>query len=245
MKRRRRWLGCILTIVVFGVTGGILIQTGVLRFNHPSPVEYPVRGVDVSHYQGVIQWDVLAGQGIQFAFIKATEGSSFIDSRFVYNLEEAARTDLYVGAYHFFSFDSSGESQGRHFIQTVVRNEDMLPPVVDIEFYGDKGKDPPDRETTQRELSVLLERLEAAYGKKPILYATMAAYERYLKDAYERYPIWIRNVFWKPALPDRQWTFWQYSDKARLAGYTGEEQYIDMNVYCGDVTQFRGEFGVK
>ena len=52
-----------------------LFYNGVVLFNNPSNMEFPVRGVDVSSYQGTIDWNVLASQNIQFAFIKATEGN--------------------------------------------------------------------------------------------------------------------------------------------------------------------------
>ena len=78
-------------------------------------------------------------------------------------------------------------------------------------------------------MDILLDRLEEAYGTKPVLYATGRAYDLYLKDAYEEHPIWIRNILTKPELPDgRNWTFWQYADRARLDGYRGEERFIDL-----------------
>ena len=73
-------------------------------------------------------------------FIKATEGSSFVDEHFAYNYAEARKTDLAVGAYHFFSYDSPGAAQAENFINTVAPHAGMLPPVIDVEFYGDKEK---------------------------------------------------------------------------------------------------------
>ena len=80
----------------------LLYFYGVVLLNNPSREVYPVRGVDVSAHQGVIDWEVLSEQGIEFAFIKATEGATFADERFAYNYAEAARCGLRVGAYHFF-----------------------------------------------------------------------------------------------------------------------------------------------
>ncbi|MBR4257050.1 MAG: lysozyme, partial [Clostridia bacterium] len=81
-----------------------LFYFGVLHINNPSKSIYPVRGVDVSHYQGDVDWETLSKQGISFAFIKATEGSSYVDLTFEKNYVEANKTVLRVGAYHFFSF---------------------------------------------------------------------------------------------------------------------------------------------
>ena len=63
-------------LLVGGLIGFVLVWNGIIQLNHPSQESYPVRGVDVSSYQGEIDWQVLSRQGIQFAFIKATEGSS-------------------------------------------------------------------------------------------------------------------------------------------------------------------------
>lgn len=206
---------------------------GVILLNNPSKAHYPVRGVDVSHYQGTIDWQVLSGQGIQFAYIKATEGSSHTDGKFLENWEAAQNTDLQIGAYHFFSFDSPGESQLDHFIQVVEADFQMLPPVVDFEFYGDKKVNPPDAPSAREQLSTLLEGLEAHYGMRPVLYATEEAWEIYLKGWFDEYPLWIRNVTGKPDTGEQKWLFWQYTNRARLEGYEGEEQYIDMNVFAG------------
>lgn len=127
-------------LVVMSIAG--LLYNGTIWFNNPSNEEYPVRGIDVSAYQGDIDWELLSQQEIDFTFIKATEGSDFQDKLFAYNLENAMKTELQVGAYHFFSYDSQGETQAYNFINTVPKLEGMLPPVIDIEFYGDKEEKP-------------------------------------------------------------------------------------------------------
>ena len=239
MKKRRRLLVGLCAAGAAGITGVLLFYFGILQLNNPSGKTYPVRGVDVSSYQGDIDWPVLAQQDIQFAFIKATEGSSFTDPCFAENFPQAQAAGLRVGAYHFFSFDSAGETRAEHFIRTVPRTEDGLPPAVDVEFYGDKADHPPERETVQRELDQMLSRLEEHYGVRPVLYATKAAYDRYLAEDYADYPLWIRSIAGQPALSaGRAWTFWQYTSRMRLPGYTGREPYIDMNVFAGSQEAF-------
>ena len=241
MKKRRRLGLAIGGFLGFGlVLVAVFFSEGILRFHYPSRSRYPVRGVDVSAHQGDIDWSVLAGQDVQFAYIKATEGSGFTDRMFADNWEGARRSGLRVGAYHFFSFDSGGDTQADRFIGTVPKEKDSLPPAVDVEFYGEKAKNPPHQADVRRELDILLDRLEEAYGTKPVLYATGRAYDLYLKDAYEEHPIWIRNILTKPELPDgRNWTFWQYADRARLDGYRGEERFIDLNVFAGSEEEFQ------
>lgn len=217
----------------------ILVWNGVILLNGFSAERYAVKGIDVSSYQGEIDWETLASENISFVFIKATEGSSFADECFGYNFEEAQKTNLAVGAYHFFSYDSEGGTQAENFIKTVQPFEGMLPPVIDLEFYGDKEKNPPDREYVDVQLNEMLDALEEYYGQKPIIYATEKSYELYLSGGYEEYDIWIRNVITKPKLSDgREWKFWQYTNRDRLSGYSGEEKYIDVNVFCGSAEEF-------
>ena len=81
--------------------------------------------------------------------------------------------------------------------------------------------------------------LEAYYHQKPIIYATEKTYALYLSDDYADYDIWIRNVLSKPELSDhRNWTFWQYTNRDRLAGYEGKEKYIDVNVFNGSAAEY-------
>lgn len=232
------------------IAGGILILLaatsaglafsvyyGYFHVNGLRAEKYPVHGVDVSHYQGEIEWDVLAAQDIQFAYIKATEGSSHVDECFAENYREARRTELRVGAYHFFSFDSPGVSQAEHFIRTVEAFDGMLPPVVDVEFYGNKAADPPAPEEVRPQLQAYLDAVEEAYGLRPVIYATYESWELYLENQFDGYPLWIRDIWNRPAT-SVDWTFWQYTNRGRLKGFSGEEPYVDLNVFNGTVEEF-------
>lgn len=225
-------------MVLCGIAA-LLLFHGVIWFQYPSKTIYPVRGVDVSAYQGEIDWETLAEEDIHFAFMKATEGSTFVDKRFSYNWKQAHKTDLRVGAYHFLSFDSPGTTQAEHYISVVSKQEDMLPPVVDLELYGKYGKAPPSQELTDKILGDFLVAVEEHYGLRPIIYATHKTYDLYLKDGYRNYDIWIRNLLFYPYLSDgRQWNFWQYSNRGRLKGYQGVERFIDLNVFHGTKEEF-------
>ncbi|MFE6994988.1 GH25 family lysozyme [Microbacterium sp. NPDC057659] len=235
MSRRTRRRLIVVTASV-AVTLGILstlIITGVLWPSRMLAAGYSVRGIDISAYQGEVDWDVLAAEDIEFAYIKATEGSSAVDSRFAANWAGATKTDLLIGAYHFVSFESSGEAQAAHIIETVPAGA-TLPIALDLEYYGDFFAHPPTRARVDAILGPLLMRLEEHYGSPPVIYATSQAYDRYLSGAYPDNPIWSRSLAIPPRLNDgRDWTIWQYSDHDRLDGYVGEEQYIDMNVFSG------------
>lgn len=235
---KRKILVLISAFAAFIFIIAVLLYNGIIWFNNPSSGKYPVRGVDVSHHQGMIDWEVLSQQGIDFAFIKATEGSSFRGSRFEYNWENARKTHLKVRAYHFYSFESSGVTQAQNFISVVPVEKDMLPPVIDFEFYGNVEKNPPEMEKALQILDDIISALEDHYGMRPIIYATPRAYKLYLEGAYEDYPIWIRDVFRKPDWLTRGWTFWQYLNRKVLKGYEGRERFIDMNVFNGTQADF-------
>lgn len=204
---------------------------GLLFWYEAAPETYEVFGVDVSSYQGEVDFAALRAQKVQFAFIKATEGSSMRDGRFAANWAGAAEAGVVAGAYHFFSYDSPGETQSDNFIGAVPVTEGALPPVVDIEFYGPYLKTPKAAEEVWPILDALLARLEAHYGQRPILYVTERSYSMYVRGRYADYPLWhsfpMVEPFWRP------WSFWQYSHHGKLGGYEGAEQYIDLNVFRG------------
>lgn len=229
-------------LLLIGCTLTILVYQGIILLNGLNIGSYPVRGVDVSSYQGNIDWSVLQEENIQFAFIKATEGSSYVDPKFSENYHNTLSSSLRIGYYHFFSFDSAGITQAENFIQNVPKTENMLPPVVDVEFYGDKEQNPPKSEDVVKELSIFIETLESYYDLKPIIYATDTSYNLYIKESFQEYDLWIRSVYTKPS-EDIPWTFWQYTNREKLDGYIGEETFIDMNVFSGSMETFE-KYGI-
>ncbi|SHM42465.1 lysozyme [Ruminococcus flavefaciens] len=239
------YMHTVLRNILCTLIGGSLMGTaaaGALFFSTAkvNKAKYPVFGVDVSNYQGDINWQELESQNVSFAFIKATEGSGHTDESVRRNLDRAAFTGIKVSAYHFFSFDSAGDTQADNFISSVSPDEIDLPPVIDIEYYADKRSNKPSKEETEKILCPLISRLEEHYGTKPIIYTTLPVYLRYIKGSFSDCPLWIRSVNCEPDLID--WKFWQYSDKGTLTGYDGEEEHIDLNVYNGSVEDFEKEF---
>lgn len=224
-------------VILFVIISVFLLYIGIIHINNPSMKRYPIRGVDVSHYQGEIDWDILSKEDISFAYIKATEGSSSKDERFDYNWKNAQRTGLRIGAYHFFSLDSSGTGQAENFCSTVDAVDNMLPPVVDVEPYGNySNPEQLEKEKMLAELGDFMDSVEAYYGKRPVIYTT-EEWLPVIQEEFDEYDIWIRNVYGKPDA-SINWTFWQYSNRHVLAGYSGTERYIDMNVFYGDEETF-------
>lgn len=240
MPRKSKFIlaGLILTAVCAAL--GVLLASGALIPTALWAGQHEVRGVDVSSYQGEIDWAVLAAQDIDFAYIKATEGSGHVDPCFSSNWAGASAAGLRAGAYHFLSFDSPGETQAANFIAAVTPSEGMLPPAVDLEFYGDYIRRPPSAELVRSILEPVLERLRAEYGVCPVVYATERSYALYLADGGYDCDLWIRSVRRAPALSGGvDWAFWQYTSRAVLPGYSGEERFIDLNVFRGTAGEFQ------
>ncbi len=236
--RRALLLVLVLALLAAGTLAFLRWRGFLLSSQQVNPKQWEVFGVDVSAYQGVVDWEILAGQEVDFAFIKATEGSGMQDAQFKANWAGALQAGVRPGAYHFFSYDSPGETQADNFIAQVPVTEGALPPVVDLEFYGQYLEQPAGREETLAILNPLLQRLEEHYGVKPILYVTYRSYYRYLAGGgYGDYPLWFSSPGVVP-VSTGGWDFWQYSHSARLDGYYGSESRIDLNVFRGT----RGEF---
>lgn len=199
-------------------------------------------GIDISHHNAGIVWDSLyvltdkRGKTIRdhhlakdirpvsFVFIKATEGVSMVDKDFKRNWQDAGRSGLRRGAYHFFRSSKDGEAQARLFIKTVgdLRFKD-LPPVLDIETIHRGGS----RKKLNEEALKWLRIIEEHYGKKPIVYAGASFAKDYLsKDITENYPVWIAH-YEKDQPAFEGWTWWQFTDKAVVKGVPG---LVDLSV---------------
>ena len=231
----------ILIIILILLVIFLLMINGYIIPTKLEAEKYEVRGVDVSEYQGEVDWDKIKEQGISFAFVKATEGSKGKDSYFNKNFQKLKNTDMLLGIYHFFSLESTGEEQAKNYIDTVgvTKNDDsLLIPIVDIEYYSDYKKEEPIKDWIKKELKVLLDKLESTYRVKPMIYTTMEFYNDYLDGEFLDYDIWIRNILTKPNLENRTWKFWQYTGRGRLEGYSGEEKFIDLNVFNGSKEEF-------
>ena len=194
---------------------------------------YEVHGIDVSHYQSAINWDTVAAQSIEFAFVKATEGLTHNDSLYCFNWDEMKRVGLKRGAYHFFRPRVSGEEQARNFCNWVEIATGDLPPVLDVEVLDDVSKD-----VLITGIQEWLDQVEIHFSIKPILYTNLKFYNKYLAGKFDDYPIWIARYNTKePRLAcGRDWQFWQYGNQGRIKGINGE---VDFNVFQGDLDDLK------
>jgi len=209
--------------------------SGYWRFNYPPPWRYPVRGIDVSHHQGAIDWDQVKSEEIDFVYMKATEGSDHKDREFPDNWQAASRIGVVKGAYHFFTFCSPGSEQAANFIATVPVEPNTLPPAIDFEFSGN-CKARPKKEAVVKEITVFIRAIEKRYGQSPIFYVTYDSYDAHIKGSFPAYHVWIRDIYAKPHVSDRlYWTFWQYANRGRVKGIKG---LVDLDVFNGNNEAF-------
>jgi lysozyme len=193
----------------------------------PAPEGDRLPGIDVSHWQGAVDWRRVADDGIVFAFIKATEGGDYTDPRFAANWAGAARAGVARGAYHFYRPQTDAAAQAQHFLRTVQLGAGDLPPVLDVEVTDGRSA-----AEIAAGVRTWLETVERATGRRPILY-TRAGFWNQVGGGLGAYPLWVAHYgVAEPAIPgdwDR-WTFWQHSDAGRVDGVSGD---VDLNWFAG------------
>lgn len=232
-------LGFLIVVVFSGVFYYFFIRPyayrwkpcyGMKGYGVCMPHGYKVHGIDISHYQGDINWKMLeqTRQGlfpVQFIFMKATEGGDYSDKRFVANFDSAKAHGFIRGAYHFYNPKTDVNKQADFFINSVKLEPGDLPPVLDIEK---KGKDIP---KLQADLKLWLRRIENHYGVKPIIYASYKFKNRYLNDSvFNSYPYWIAHYYVDSVYYKGDWKFWQHTDVGTLPGI---KEQVDLNVFNG------------
>lgn len=232
MKIRRQVLyagvGCALAVVLAAVVYYVSLPSAVV--GELSRVEFPIRGIDVSSHNGTIDFRAVKESGIDFVIIKATEGNGFKDPRFAYNVREARRAGLKVGAYHFFRFDADGVTQAINFMHSIRGRKLDLPAVVDLEEWTNPSAVPDD--TVASRLDGMLRHL-VENGYKVLIYTNKDGYDRFVEKRFGDYPLWLCS-FSRIDTPI-DWTIWQYSHCGIVDGVKGR---VDLNVFRGDSVQW-------
>ena len=219
------------TIAGLCLIGAASLWFGWWSLNSVRARAYPVWGLDVSHHQGRIDWRAVASEPrIRFAYVKATEGDDWSDNTFSANFRNAKNAGLAVGAYHFFSFCSDPFAQVAHFLKTAPPERDSLAPMVDVELGGACRAMGSDSEVRAR-LRRFLVLLEKSTGRRPVIYATNEAYDRFVKDYGLPNPLWLRDIWHEPAsVAGQEWQIWQFANRGHVKGVRG---YVDLNVLAG------------
>ena len=194
----------------------------------------PIHGIDVSKWQGKIDWASVRDAGTQFAFIKATEGGDHFDERFLENWVAAKQVGVPRGAYHFMFWCRSAEQQAAWFRQIVPADPGAMPAVLDVEWNNESKTCPgrPSREKALAMISTMLRAMERHTGKRPIIYTDINFHSDILEGELQDYPHWIRSTAAEPhtRYRDRRWTMWQYTTTGRVPGIRGN---VDRNAFYG------------
>jgi lysozyme len=200
---------------------------------------YPIQGIDVSKWQGEVDWQAIREAGTKFAYIKATEGGDHLDDKFALNWANAKSYGVPRGAYHFVYWCRPAEEQVNWFLQHIPNEPDALPPVLDVEWNGDSKTCPKKipRELALEKMRIMLTALERHTGKKPVIYTDITFHKDVLEGEFLDYPFWIRSVAAEPheRYENRRWAFWQWTTTGRVPGVRGD---VDRNVFAGSPDQW-------
>ncbi len=213
-----------------------------------------VPGIDVSYWDAGIDWPKVRAAGQRFVFAKATEGDFYQDPTLDDNWFGAKKAGLLRGAYHFFRCNVDAKKQAKYYIDYVrtLKDDGELPPVLDLESNDGQKK-----EKIIPAVKIWLDLVEAAFGKKPIIYSGFYFLQDFLSEAgggppswAKDYPLWLAqypNQYvegMQPSLPKGwyKWTIWQYSEKGIVNGF-GANVSVDMDLFngtLGDLYKFSG-----
>jgi lysozyme len=188
------------------------------------PEGFPSVGIDISHHQGSINWDTVRyymreEQLIHFIYMKATEGQQHVDREWLNNRQMSIETGIKHGAYHFFLNQVDPKAQAMHFLQNYRYRSQDLPPALDVENEAHFQVEP---------VRIWLETVEADLGVRPIIYTSLAMYQRYFQDDFHNYRFWIASYSRRPAIEDdSRIIHWQFSERGRFPGHHGN---FDLNV---------------
>ena len=174
----------------------------------PSISDY--QGIDVSKQQGKIDWKIVAAdKKIQFVYIKATEGATYVDKSYAYNIREARKNGLKVGSYHYLRNTSAIRDQFQNFKNTAKKGLQDLIPMVDVEEHVDKDS-----------IKQFCKLIEKYYGKKPVIYGTNRSYNSYCAPDFNDYILMIgRYGNNRPVIKGSgHYDIWQFSEKGSIPG---------------------------
>jgi lysozyme len=205
-------------------------------FSHSISKDSYIYGFDISHHQGEIDWDEIAlDPKSGYIFLKATEGSNFVDRTYKHNFSEAKRVGLKVGSYHFFRPNISGEIQFRHFISNIDYKKQDLLPIIDVEIHPGRRMS---LSTFYKRLDTMLELVTKIIGKRPIIYTGKNFYNKYFANGrYSKYPFMIASYTdEEPILKNEDdYVIWQFTATGVAKGVRGDI----------DVSRLRGEHTIE
>lgn len=195
-----------------------------------------VQGIDVSIFQGNVNWNAVATSDVRFAISRVSDGTQFIDSKFAANWQGSASVGLIRGAYQFFRPAQSASAQAAIMIQAVGQlGPGDLPAVLDVETADGQSS-----ATIVSKIQTWLDLVEEGTGKRPIIYAASGFWNTLSgTSAFADYDLWVANYFVNcPLVPNTWsgWTMWQYGDNGSVPGIAGP---VDVNLFNGSLADLQ------
>lgn len=198
-----------------------------------------VKGIDVSYYQGNVDWQAVKDSGRVFAFARVNHGS-FIDPEFQDNWADMKAAGIIRGAYQFFDASANAIAQAQILIDRVgMLGPGDLPAVLDLELTEGASA-----ATIVSKVENWMEAVEQGTGKKPIIYTGKYFWNTNVNsDAFNEHPLWVANWFVDcPDLPNawNDWQFWQHSDSGSVPGIAGA---VDLDRFNGSLAMLEAVAG--
>lgn len=223
-------VGLLLAFAAMAVAAITILNDNVITTAETLELDgYPVTGIDVSAHNGKIDFSKARAAGVQFAFVKASEGATFRDSLTRRNLNNAQEAGLKVGTYHFFRFDVDGVRQAHNLLGAVAGLPLDLPLVIDVESHSNPYA-PADKVT--RKVHDMADEL-TSYGYPVIIYSNKKGFDSHIRDEFADCGVWLCS-FTQPA-DNKSWTFWQYSHKGSIPGIDGD---VDLDLWHGTADEW-------
>ena len=193
---------------------------------NPDNVQFD--GIDISKHQGSINWEELKkNQKIKFIYIKATEGSDYVDPRYHENIRNARKHGFKVGSYHFLSTRSAATTQFYNFIRTAKREDQDLLPVIDVEKIGSWSS-----QQLRDSVKVFADLIEDYYGCKPLIYTSEKFFTKHLGRVFADYPLFIAKYSASQPNIGYKWILWQFADNGLFKSVKGNGGKVDMSRFA-------------
>lgn len=233
MRRRTVIITCLAAVVVIAAVV-VFVVIPALR---PRPLDvtvdraaYPVKGIDVSHHNGAIDFGRVRADSVDFVIIKASDGVGDYDARLSENYAGARRAGLDVGVYHYFRYHRSGADQARYFLSVVDTMAVDLPVAIDLEDTdNEEGHD----EYISERLRDMVDILHG-HGYRVMVYANHEQYESYIEGRFPDVDLWMASSRAPEADDPRR--VWQHSHRGRVDGIAGD---VDLNAFNGTRAAYR------
>lgn len=202
------------------------------------PKGFEVGGIDISHHNGDLDWELLKQHGLGFVYMKATEGVGHKDKRFEDNYASAQATNTIKGVYHFFRFKDDGREQAEYFFHKYMYQAGDLPPALDVEYscHNKRVTDEAKKKIIRAQIAAFDSAVFERCNMHCIIYTNQECYRDLIKGHFEHLDLWICDLCEQPNDDEfPNWIIWQYAHTGELDGFKGK---FDMNVFYADKAVF-------